>query len=300
MISKADTLDVISFSVIIPLYNKEKSIVSTIESVLNQSYPNFELLIINDGSTDNSLKVVQSFNDSRIKIVNIPNRGVSGARNLGISLSRNQFIVFLDADDLWFSYCLEEFCSLIQEFRGAQVFCTNYNMTGKDLKGSDRRYMVKDYFYTSAYFMAKWSIPIMLIGCVAIRKDCLIEIGNFNPDLTHGEDLDLWHRVSTCCKIAKSERITTIYRTEAENRASLKGKKLKLSANRFSFKRGTAFSSSQRLFYGIQIIQELMNLRFDRSFLFLVENLLKHPGWIIRGIFFIIKVRYSKFQFNPL
>lgn len=86
-------------SIIIPLFNKESSIKDTIISVLNQSHENIEIIIINDGSTDNSLGIVSKFKDFRIKVFNQTNQGVSSARNLGIKHSNGEFISFLDADD---------------------------------------------------------------------------------------------------------------------------------------------------------------------------------------------------------
>ncbi|QYS89019.1 glycosyltransferase family 2 protein [Flavobacterium davisii] len=91
----------LTFSVIIPLYNKENYIYNTLTSVIDQSYSNFEIIIVNDGSTDKSLEIIQNINDSRIRIFNQQNKGVSSARNLGIKNAKGTLIAFLDADDLW-------------------------------------------------------------------------------------------------------------------------------------------------------------------------------------------------------
>ncbi len=101
------------FSIIIPLYNKEKSIFSTIKSVLDQSFPDFEIIVVDDGSTDNSLKVVKSIKDSRLKIFEKENGGVSSARNYGIRKASNPWIAFLDGDDLWRTEHLEEYSKAI-------------------------------------------------------------------------------------------------------------------------------------------------------------------------------------------
>lgn len=96
------------FSVIIPVYNVEQYIAETINSVLQQTYTNFELLIIDDGSPDNSVNICQSFTDSRIKIIRQQNRGVAAARNTGIRHSQGEYLAFLDADDLWLPNKLEK------------------------------------------------------------------------------------------------------------------------------------------------------------------------------------------------
>lgn len=289
---KPDDSDRIKFSVIIPLYNKEQSIASTVRSVLDQTYNDFELIIVNDGSTDNSREVVMSITDKRIIIADKPNGGVSSARNRGIELSHNQYIVFLDADDYWFPFCLEEFSYLISEFNEAQVFCTNYNMTGKHHKGSGHRYYINDYFYTSAYFMARWSIPVMLTGCVAVRREVFDRVGHYNKAITHGEDIDMWLRLSSSCKIAKSERVTTIYRTDSENRASHKDESVKLSIEKEEIKRSNIVGRSHKLYIGVQLVLDLMNIKQSHDYKSLLFNMIQFPDLFLSGVIFIVKVRY--------
>lgn len=210
----------VSFSVIIPLYNKEKSVTTTIESVLNQDYPNFELIIVNDGSTDNSLEVAKSFTDQRIRLIDKNNGGVSSARNEGIKAAKNQYIIPLDADDLWETFCLSEFCFLIRYFTKADVFCTSYTSLSTNTKQNTRRFYVNDYYLESAISMAKWNMPIMVTGCVCVSKHCFEEIGMYNVQYKQGEDYDLWLRLKDSFSIAKSERLTLTYRLTTENRAS--------------------------------------------------------------------------------
>ncbi|NES42262.1 glycosyltransferase family A protein, partial [Moorena sp. SIO2C4] len=95
-------------SVIIPVYKVEKYIAATVESVLAQTYKNFELLLIDDGSPDNSIQICQQINDPRIKIIRQDNQGVSAARNTGIRHAQGEYIAFLDGDDLWVPEKLEK------------------------------------------------------------------------------------------------------------------------------------------------------------------------------------------------
>ncbi|MFA6873908.1 MAG: glycosyltransferase family A protein, partial [Bacteroidaceae bacterium] len=113
-------------SVIIPLYNKERYIKRAICSVLNQSFGNFEIVVINDGSTDNSASIVESIDDTRIKLINQKNTGVSAARNKGIAESKYDFIAFLDADDEWKENHLAIIASLIEKYPLCGVFATSY------------------------------------------------------------------------------------------------------------------------------------------------------------------------------
>lgn len=115
----------VSFSIIIPLYNKEAAIQQTLNSVLNQSYTNFEIVIVDDGSNDNSKKIVENFKDERIIYYYKENGGVSSARNYGIGKTRNDWIVFLDADDELCEDALMTFKVCIERFPSKKVFVGN-------------------------------------------------------------------------------------------------------------------------------------------------------------------------------
>jgi glycosyltransferase involved in cell wall biosynthesis len=95
-------------SVIIPVYNAEKYVVATVESVLSQTYKNFEIIIVDDGSLDDSLSICRQFEDPRIKIIQQKNRGLPGARNTGIRHAQGDYVTFLDADDIWLPQKLEK------------------------------------------------------------------------------------------------------------------------------------------------------------------------------------------------
>jgi len=204
----------ISFSVVIPLYNKEKSIANTIKSVLNQTYQSFELIIVNDGSTDNSLKVAQSIRDERIKIVNKVNGGVSSARNRGIKEAEYEWIAFLDGDDEWLQDFLENIVLLIQKYNECRVHCTRFTQS-QDLMETplikDR--IIADFYHESMQFR------IIHSSSIVVKKSCFSEVGYFNEMLTHGEDLDMWSRLAKNYKIALCEKICSIYKLDAENRA---------------------------------------------------------------------------------
>lgn len=111
-------------SVVIPLYNKEATIISTVSSVLNQVFTDFELVIVDDGSTDNGVNVIKSFtNDSRVKIFQQENQGVSVARNKGVEIAIYEYVAFLDGDDLWEPEYLEKMVEGITRYPEAGMFC---------------------------------------------------------------------------------------------------------------------------------------------------------------------------------
>src|SRR5210317_1000199 len=114
------------FSIVIPLYNKEKDIKNTLESVFKQTISDYEIIIVNDGSTDRSEKIVSSIKDPRIKLISKENEGVSMTRNFGVEKSSAEHIVFLDADDFWYTNHLDNLNSLILNYPKEEWYATAY------------------------------------------------------------------------------------------------------------------------------------------------------------------------------
>src|SRR5690554_578625 len=124
-------------SIVVPCYNGSQFVQETLLSVINQSYSNFEILIINDGSTDNSIEVIQSVKDERITIYNKENSGVSDTRNFGLKHSKGDFIIFLDADDLLSEHFLEEAITVFQSDNAIDFITSKIKMineNGAELK----------------------------------------------------------------------------------------------------------------------------------------------------------------------
>lgn len=120
------------FSIIIPLYNKEKHIHSTIQSILNQTFGEFEIIVVDDGSTDNSYQLVEEMKDPRIRSFRQKNKGVSAARNLGIKNANYEWICFLDADDLWEKDFLQEYFNVIVRNPEINWLFSGYFVLGRD------------------------------------------------------------------------------------------------------------------------------------------------------------------------
>src|SRR6218665_1515018 len=115
------------FSIVIPLYNKEKWVTACINSILNQHFTDFELIIVDDGSTDKSLELVKNqFNDERIKIIRQKNAGVSVARNTGIAHASYKYIAFMDADDYWHPDYLKLNCDALLQNPKIDIIGSNY------------------------------------------------------------------------------------------------------------------------------------------------------------------------------
>lgn len=205
------------FSIVIPLYNKEASIEHTIRSILKQTVADFELLVINDGSTDKSREIVAKIADDRIIIVDKPNGGISSARNSGILAAKNEYIAFVDADDYWMPDFLEVIKGLINEFPQAGCYATGYackfNNSILNVFGVEKRGIVED------FFKQVYKGPIMHSSSVCIKKSTFENIGYFSPLIKRGEDYDMWARLAKKVPIAASPETKVYYMLDSENKA---------------------------------------------------------------------------------
>ncbi|MFV0535938.1 MAG: glycosyltransferase family 2 protein [Dysgonomonas sp.] len=254
------------FSIIIPLYNKELSIKNTVESVLQQSYSDFEIVIVDDGSTDNSLNVVRKIADDRIRILTKPNGGVSSARNYGVKNASYDWIAFLDADDIWYNDHLEEMVSLISTYYENSVFATSYSVS--DQREPNRKqntnYIIEDFFQTAlTTFPMNSSISV-------INKKCFLDAGYFNETLTSGEDTEMWARLAKKYKFVKSDKITAIYRVDAENRA-MKRKHVFEKAYISLISLKNISNSSEKKYYKYVICKQIKIQIYNRDWLFLLK-----------------------------
>ena len=185
-------------SVVIPLYNKEKAITATLQSVYKQTYTDFEVVVVDDGSTDISANVVKEFIahiddrciDNRWTFVEKPNGGVSSARNAGIKAAKGEYVALLDGDDLWEPTFLEEQVKLIRDFPKAAMWGVNtaFIRRGKYYKwnqgmGEGYRGYVENYFGTKHN-------DLFCSSSVVIRKEIFEKVGYFDERISSSEDLD--------------------------------------------------------------------------------------------------------------
>ena len=192
-------------SIVIPLYNKEKQIGNTLNSVFNQTFQDFEIVIINDGSTDNSVDVVEQINDTRIRLINQENQGVSAARNCGIEEAVFNYIAFLDADDEWNPQYLETQVKLIENYPECQVFACAYDFK----KGEKSLPLIlnkmpfeKDGILSNYFDVASCSHPPICSINIVVEKQAIVSIGGFPQGIVSGEDLLTWARLAVRYKIA--------------------------------------------------------------------------------------------------
>lgn len=183
-------------SVIIPLFNKEHCICKTIESVLNQTHTYFELIIVNDGSTDHSLDLAKSYQDKRIRIIDKENEGVSMTRNRGAKEADSELLLFLDADDYLYPYCLEILSDLHSRYPTFDLWSANYTKMVGDIKYTVLSDAISG-FIDNPYkliYEKKWNFRP---GSFIITKKSFFERGGFPSHMTVGED---WYFMDMYCE----------------------------------------------------------------------------------------------------
>ncbi|MBD2693189.1 glycosyltransferase [Anabaena catenula] len=197
-------------SVIIPVYNGEKTIRKTIDCVLKQSFSLLEIIVINDGSTDATLEIVQSISDSRLQVFSYVNSGLSASRNRGLVHASGEFISFIDADDLWTSDKLEDQIKALQENPKAAVAYswTDY-IDGDDkfIKRGRHSTITGDVYTKLLLFnvLENGSNPL-------IRKEAFNTICGFDESLPAAEDWDMWLRLAAKYEFVVVPKAQILYR----------------------------------------------------------------------------------------
>lgn len=212
------------FSVVIPLYNKEQFIENTLKSVINQTFKDFEIIIINDGSTDGSLKKLKLFKDERITVYNQKNSGLSSARNEGIKKTQADYIAFLDADDLWKEDYLETMYIIINKHKQHHVFATNF----QTLKPKRTAYLETKTFISSkikiidSYFNLNQNI--ISPSSMVINKSVFNNIGYFMENINYGEEHDFYIRCFNIYKLVYYKEAKIYYRINLPNQLTAPNK----------------------------------------------------------------------------
>lgn len=211
------------FSIIIPLYNKAPYVPKAIESVLAQTFNDFELIIVDDGSKDNSAEIAAQVIEGHTNchLIRQNNAGVSAARNNGVAASKGDYLCFLDADDWWDLRFLEEMAVLIKEFPDAGIYGTNYTIVN-ETKHKTRvaqigvdTYFEKGYInycevYAKTLYMPLWTGAVCIPHCVFER------MGGFPKGIKLGEDFMLWIRIALKYKVVFLNKPLAYYNQDVE------------------------------------------------------------------------------------
>lgn len=219
------------FSIIIPLYNKAPYVEKALRSVATQTFSNYELIIVDDGSKDDSATIAerviiscwQSLSKSQpVKLIRQANAGVSSARNNGVAVSQGQYICFLDSDDWWEPTFLENIALLIQEYPDAGIYGTSYTIVNEHKHktriapiGLDKDFE-KGYINYCQVYAKTLCMPLTSIS-TCIPRHIFEELGGFKPQLKLGEDFDLWIRIALNYKVAFLNKPMSNYNQDVDN-----------------------------------------------------------------------------------
>jgi glycosyltransferase involved in cell wall biosynthesis len=209
-----------AFSVVIPLYNKEATIERALRSVLSQTVQDFEIVVVNDGSTDNGQVIIESITDPRIRLIHQKNQGVSAARNRGVAEATHDLIAFLDADDEWLPEFLETMRRLYLRYPSCGLYATRYlfgTSNGKRLPAIVRGLPADFVGIINGYFrIAARSHPPLHSSAVCVRRSVLLQIGGFPVGVISGEDLLTWARIAVRFPLAYCMSCLSIFHQPTE------------------------------------------------------------------------------------
>ncbi len=200
------------FSIVIPVYNKERFVSKTIKSVLYQTFTDYEIIIINDGSTDQGEAKIFAFQDKRIQYYHKKNEGVAIARNFGIEKATADYICFLDADDIWFPNFLETMHYFISELPEQKVFAAAIEIETRH-KTIPAHYSIpkRSDFEIVNFFDASQKECVLWTSSVCIHRSVFEKVGTFDTQIKHGEDTELWIRIGLQFPIAFIRKILARY-----------------------------------------------------------------------------------------
>ena len=257
-------------SVVIPLYNKAQSIEATLQSVFSQTYTDYEVIVVDDGSTDNSLQVAENLVRGlhiskcklKIRIIKQQNAGVSAARNTGIREAKGKYVAFLDADDYWEPDFLAEMAKLIADYPGRSI----YGLGCAQVQKGENVSRQGDYYRG----ISTWSYDTMAFtgSSACVDRDDAIAVGLFDTRMTHGEDLDMWWRLMLMHGGASDKRPYAYYIQDAENRAMHRIAPLEKHIPYYTEKYAEARAQNAefRQFFDTEMIYRLYPYMFDRRY----------------------------------
>lgn len=227
------------FSVIVPLYNKENFIESTLKSILDQAFTNFEVLVIDDASTDCSLQIVSGIASDKVRIIkHQSNQGLSASRNTGIAAASGHYIAFLDADDRWETNYLETLFSLINQFPKAKLFATKYlevHSKSVALSPKTRLQNKTENSIVADFFKSSLSQPIYCPSSLCVDKTVFEVIGSYDKQITFGEDVDFNIRANATFQLAYSAIPLVRYTVNSQNQITKSSLKKKIIPDFNSF-----------------------------------------------------------------
>jgi glycosyltransferase involved in cell wall biosynthesis len=271
----------IEVSIILPVFNRAHLVAEAIRSVLVQSFQHFELIIIDDGSTDATVEVINSFNDSRIIFLRQENFGRSVARNNGLAIACGRYIAFLDSDDVYLQGKLEiQVAYMDNHSEFGMIYTSAHCINSKGDLLDEQPYVaqVEGSIYKHIAFFQPLTITL---PTVMLRRDVLDEIGGFDVVMERFEDTDLWRRIAKRYRVGAINIPTCLLRTHENNTLRAQDPKQILVAVDY---------------YVAKIFREDADVDFAflregacRLYEYYAKALLSIPGWHFYGLYMLKK-----------
>ena len=287
------------FTVVVPLYNKETCIRETLEGILAQRYRHFEIVVVDDGSTDNSVEVVQALQSNQIRIIRKENGGVASARNRGIEEAKGDWIVFFDADDTMYPNALEEYAKMIADYADAEVLISSYDVSVKRNISLPQYHYCTNFFRDTVRYYARGSFYLAWTGVVCAKKECLQSLGGFNEDYTHGEDIDMWYRLVSRFVTVKSDVVTAMYQLSAPNRVSHRKDRPESKHSPLAVirPRNTYYDFYEKIWVGLNVVHAAFPKGWKSNPGMHAKRLLKYADWAFIYGLYLVKYRLLKSKF---
>jgi glycosyltransferase involved in cell wall biosynthesis len=213
----------VDVSVVIPLYNKARYIRDTLHSVVNQSFRDIEIIVVDDGSTDGGDAVVEGVGDDRIRLIRQSNSGVSVARNTGINSARGGYVFFLDADDLWHKDHVQRMYTYLSASSEPMMICSAFIRSSNPMLAMNKMVdHLDDTNVVISDLATEWlSGNIFITSSVAVAKPILDRVKPcFVPGLSNGEDMDLWFRLADEVDCLFFKCPSVVYATDSDGSLS--------------------------------------------------------------------------------
>ena len=219
------------FTVVIPLYNKESFITNTLKSVLAQTFTDFEVIVVNDCSTDNSLAIALSVKDDRIRFIEHEvNKGLSASRNTGIKEAKSDNIAFLDADDVWKPEFLSKMLMLTQNYPKAGIYSSRYEEVYPNssipIVGPSQHF--DNGMGLINFYETNLKKPVFCSSCLCVKKQVFEDTGYYDESITFTEDVDLYIRAAYKYDVAYCNEVLASYMIYFENQMTNVGLKNKI------------------------------------------------------------------------
>lgn len=303
------------FSVIITVFNKQNYIKSTLESVLNQTFKKFEIIIVNDGSTDKSIRVINSITDKRINVISIKNSGASVSRNTGIKEAKGNYIALLDGDDLWKNTFLETIHKATKVFKEQMVFTTalaqKYNTK---IVPANYCFKQNETYRLHNYFKSSLKFSILTSSSIVFSREIIKKTGLFDSTIVSGEDTDMWIRIGLKYKVLFINKTLVHYRYineslsnttfEASKKPDFKKYKsvektnynLKkyLDIHRYSLAMMSKINDQKKAYHFYKSELNITNLPIRKRIL------LNLPKWMLNILLWLKSFKQEKLYYKPL